>query len=200
MPPRGIPPVREQLGRALAMMSPARPFLFPRQTQLAGSRFRQRAIVRGNTRTGSVCLVRAMLTHGRETCQGEDPPPFNNKGPIIMGRPRKIHGGEYNDDEQTLRNTCDGAELRSFIERIEEVNANIKEYSDDRREIFKEFKQKGYDPKTLRAIIKRHAMDPEERDAADALLEMYQAALGDFADTPLGVAGAARVREDAAAG
>lgn len=118
-----------------------------------------------------------------------------------MGRPagskNKSHDG--NGEAPVLRNTCDGAELHSYIERVEEINKTIKEYSDDRREIFREFKAKGYDQKTLQTIIRRRAMDADKRDAADALLEMYSAALGDFASTPLGTAGADRLRDVASA-
>ena len=88
-----------------------------------------------------------------------------------LGSKNKSHKSEGNGDEQPLRNTCDAAELRSFINRIEEVNANIKEYSDDRRDIFKEFKEKGYLVATLRTIIKRRAMDPDKRNILDATLE-----------------------------
>jgi hypothetical protein len=54
--------------------------------------------------------------------------------------------------------------------------------------------------KTLRTIIKRRAMDPYERANADAMLDMYMAALGEFADTPLGQAGAERMREGTSEG
>lgn len=124
-----------------------------------------------------------------------------------MGRPRnkpfndeiesdfKAAGLMDNAGTAPMRNTVSGEELRSYIERIERVNAEINVLSDDRKEIYKEFKANGFDPKTLRTIIKRRAMDPEKLDIANAMLDMYLAALGDFADTPLGVAGADRMRE-----
>ena len=119
-----------------------------------------------------------------------------------MGRPRGIRNrvkdgdGEFGThSDKVLRNTADGTELRSYIERIEGMNAQIKEWADARKDIFKEFKSNGYDTKTLRAIIKRRAMDPNERDTADALLDMYMAALGDFASSPLGRAGADVLRQ-----
>jgi hypothetical protein len=37
-------------------------------------------------------------------------------------------------------------------------------------------------------------MNEEQRAAADALMDQYMAALGDFAGTPLGQAGADRMR------
>jgi hypothetical protein len=42
----------------------------------------------------------------------------------------------------------------------------------------------------VRAIITRRKLNEEQRAAADALMDQYLSALGDFAGTPLGVAGA----------
>ncbi|HEV3144075.1 MAG TPA: GapR family DNA-binding domain-containing protein [Gemmataceae bacterium] len=58
--------------------------------------------------------------------------------------------------------------------------------SADRSQIFKELKQAGYDRDTVRALVRRHKMNEEQRAAADALMDQYMAALGDFAGTPLG--------------
>ena len=49
----------------------------------------------------------------------------------------------------------------------------------------------------MRAIVKRRGMDPEKRATQDDLLNEYLSALGDFATTPLGEAGADRVRDEA---
>ncbi len=109
-----------------------------------------------------------------------------------MGRPRKAATA----DGEALR-SIDGVELRSYIERIEFLNAQIADVTSDRREIYAEVKAAGYDTATVRAIIKRRAMDVEKRHTMDELLDMYMSALGDFATTPLGTAGADRIREAA---
>jgi uncharacterized protein (UPF0335 family) len=103
-----------------------------------------------------------------------------------MGRPRK----HATADGEALRNSVDGDELKAYIERIENVNAEIADLNSDRREIFKEVKAAGYDAATVRAIIKRRAMDADKRHAMDDLMDQYMSALGDFASTPLGEAGA----------
>jgi uncharacterized protein (UPF0335 family) len=77
------------------------------------------------------------------------------------------------------------------------VNGKIAELNADRREIYAELKGAGYDLATVRTIIKRREMDADKRQTMDELLELYAAALGDFAGTPLGMAGA---RELAAMG
>ena len=107
-----------------------------------------------------------------------------------MGRPRK----HATADGEPLRNSVNYDELRAYIERIENVNAVLADLQGDRREIFKEVKGAGYDTATVRAIIKRRALDPEKRHNMDELLDFYMSALGDFATT-LGTAGADRIRE-----
>jgi uncharacterized protein (UPF0335 family) len=108
-----------------------------------------------------------------------------------MGR-QKTHATA---DGDALRNSIDSEELQSFVERIEGVNSEISDLNSDRRAIFKEIKAAGYDSATVRTIIKRRALDPDKRHAMDELLDLYISALGDFASTPLGTAGADRVRE-----
>jgi|HubBroStandDraft_6_1064221.scaffolds.fasta_scaffold71675_5 uncharacterized protein (UPF0335 family) len=102
--------------------------------------------------------------------------------------------------DEPLRNTVDREELRGYITRIEDLNEQQKEVSADRSQVFKELKQAGYDRDTVRALVRRRKMTEEQRDAADALLDQYMSALGDFAGMPLGQAGADRIRDDARAG
>jgi hypothetical protein len=46
----------------------------------------------------------------------------------------------------------------------------------------------------VRAIITRRKLTEEQFAAADALMDQYTSALGDYASTPLGQAGADRMR------
>jgi uncharacterized protein (UPF0335 family) len=69
-------------------------------------------------------------------------------------------------------------QLRSLVERIENVNGQIKDLSDDRSEIFKEAKSSGLDSKALRTIIRLRALSPDDRAAQEAVLERYKQALG----------------------
>ena len=116
------------------------------------------------------------------------------------GRPRKNstddgQGVSYHDT--ILRNTISGDELHSYIERVENVNQQIADSQSDRRELYAEIKGAGYDTATVRAIVKERAMDADKRHAMEALMIEYMAALGDFAETPLGTAAADRIREAA---
>jgi uncharacterized protein (UPF0335 family) len=69
-------------------------------------------------------------------------------------------------------------ELRQFIERIEQINAEIADLTETRKEVFSEAKGRGYDTKVLRKLIairKRRADDLAEEEA---ILAVYKAAVG----------------------
>ena len=53
-----------------------------------------------------------------------------------------------------------------------------------------------HDRDTVRELVRRRKLTVEQRETADALMDQYLSALGDFAGTPLGMAGADRMREE----
>ena len=69
-------------------------------------------------------------------------------------------------------------QLRLFIERIERLEEEKKGISDDIRDVYSELKGQGYEPKTVRQVVRLRRMEKDARDEADALLETYRAALG----------------------
>ncbi|HEY0116256.1 MAG TPA: DUF2312 domain-containing protein [Allosphingosinicella sp.] len=69
-------------------------------------------------------------------------------------------------------------ELRQLIERIERLEEDKKGVSEDIRDVYGEAKARGYDGKTIRAIVRLRRMEKNARDEAEALLETYKAALG----------------------
>jgi uncharacterized protein (UPF0335 family) len=69
-------------------------------------------------------------------------------------------------------------QLRLFIERIERREEEKKGMQDDIKDVYLEAKSQGYDPKTMRVIVRLRKMEKNARDEADALLETYKAALG----------------------
>jgi uncharacterized protein (UPF0335 family) len=69
-------------------------------------------------------------------------------------------------------------ELRLLIERVERIEDEEKALKDDKKDVYGEGKARGYDTKTMRAIVRLRKMETHVRQEADALLETYKAALG----------------------
>ena len=69
-------------------------------------------------------------------------------------------------------------ELRSFIERIEHIDAEKKALADAGREVMSEAKSRGYDTKVLRKLISIRKKDPSDLAEEEAILEVYREALG----------------------
>lgn len=69
-------------------------------------------------------------------------------------------------------------ELRQFIERFEQLEAEKKEVSEQQKELMAEAKGRGYDTKIMRRIIALRKRRPDEIAEEEAVLEMYKAALG----------------------
>ena len=71
-----------------------------------------------------------------------------------------------------------GAQLSSYIERIERLEEEKAALAADIREVYAEAKGTGFDPKIMRQIIRLRKMDSADRQEQDALLEIYMSALG----------------------
>ena len=69
-------------------------------------------------------------------------------------------------------------ELRLLIERIERLEEEKKAMADDIRDVYAEAKARGYDPKTMRSVVRLRKMENHVRQEAEALLDTYMAALG----------------------
>ena len=74
--------------------------------------------------------------------------------------------------------TVTAEELRQFIERAEQLEAEKKDRSDQIKEVMAEAKGRGYDTKVLRRLIALRKRKPDEVAEEDAVLEVYKAALG----------------------
>lgn len=67
--------------------------------------------------------------------------------------------------------------LRSFVHRVENLNADIKGLNDDKSEVYAEAKALGFDVKTIKKLIQRRAMDTADRREQDELLDLYERAM-----------------------
>jgi uncharacterized protein (UPF0335 family) len=73
--------------------------------------------------------------------------------------------------------TIPGGRIRSFVERIEQLDAELRELNDQKKEVFSEAKAGGFDVTVLREIIKLRKQDKDERDERDTLLDLYMRAM-----------------------
>jgi uncharacterized protein (UPF0335 family) len=84
-----------------------------------------------------------------------------------------------NNREQAMSGSGDvaGDQLRTIVERIEQVEEEIKELTEARKEIYLEAKGNGFDVKVLREVIKVRKQDQKEREEHETLLDVYLRAI-----------------------
>ncbi len=82
------------------------------------------------------------------------------------------------DEITETSQTVAAGQLRAFIERVERLEEEKKTIADDIKEVFAEMKGTGFDTKAVRAIIRLRKQDQAERQEAEAILDLYKAALG----------------------
>jgi len=69
-------------------------------------------------------------------------------------------------------------ELRQFIERAEQLEAEKRDIAEQEKDLFAEAKGRGYDTKVMRKVIALRKRKPDDIAEEDAVLEMYKSALG----------------------
>lgn len=72
----------------------------------------------------------------------------------------------------------DNGHLRSFIERVENLNIEIRDRNEDKAAIFAEAKSSGYDTKAMKEVVRLRAMDPSKRSEHETLVDLYRNAVG----------------------
>lgn len=70
------------------------------------------------------------------------------------------------------------ARLKSYVERIERLEDNKAEISEDIKEVLKEAKSEGFDTKVMKQVIRLRKMDAEDRVMQEELIDIYKHALG----------------------
>ena len=70
-----------------------------------------------------------------------------------------------------------GGKIRSFVERIENIDSELAELNEQKKEVFAEAKGEGFDVKILKEIVKLRKQDQEERDERESLLDLYMRAM-----------------------
>ena len=76
-----------------------------------------------------------------------------------------------------------GDRIRSFVERIEHIDEEIKALNEGRKEVFSEAKGEGFDVRVLKEILRLRKQDKDERDEHESLLDLYLRAM-ETAESP----------------
>ena len=78
-----------------------------------------------------------------------------------------------------------GDRIRSFIERIEQLESELKDLNEAKKEVFAEARGEGFDVKVLKEILKLRKQDQDERDEQETLLDVYLRAMGAVENQPV---------------
>ena len=71
-----------------------------------------------------------------------------------------------------------GQQLRQYIERIERLEEEKRDISDNIKDAFAEAKANGFDVKIMRQVIKLRKMEQSDREEQETVLDIYMHALG----------------------
>ncbi|MBV8662037.1 MAG: DUF2312 domain-containing protein [Hyphomicrobiales bacterium] len=70
-----------------------------------------------------------------------------------------------------------GERILSFIERVEQIEEELKALNEGKKEVFSEAKGEGFDVKVLKEILRLRKQDKDERDEQESLLDLYLRAM-----------------------
>jgi len=86
-----------------------------------------------------------------------------------------------------------GDQLKQFVERYERLQEEIDTLNNDKSELIKELKGRGFEPKIFKLVIARRRKGKDQCDEEDDLLDLYERAISGTGkdDTPR-----AHARED----
>lgn len=76
-----------------------------------------------------------------------------------------------------MTETVAAGQLRAFIERIERIEADIKELNADKSDVYKELRGVGFDVKAVRQCVAKRKLDDADREERDAIFDLYWNAL-----------------------
>jgi uncharacterized protein (UPF0335 family) len=66
-----------------------------------------------------------------------------------------------------------GNRLRSFVQRVEHIEEEIKGLTEGKKEIFDEAKGEGFDVKILKEVIRLRKQDKKDREEHESMLDVY---------------------------
>jgi uncharacterized protein (UPF0335 family) len=99
-----------------------------------------------------------------------------------------VYAGIGHNSEEIAPTETTNECLKSFVARIERLEANKAEIAENIHDVYAELKGTGYNPKLVRKLIRERKMDEQKRYEEEEMLDLYRSALGMLTDTPLGQA------------
>lgn len=116
-----------------------------------------------------------------DTCtSGDEPHPMRKTAEASRSRkgkpPMKADPDFDRAADHVFSVTAD--ELRQFIERHEQLDAEKKDVSDRQKELMAEAKGRGYDTKAMKKIIALRKRKADDIAEEEAILDLYKSALG----------------------
>ena len=117
---------------------------------------------------------------------GGEPIPFDSENPSqaakdMIGSVVKKAVENVNRKEEAVA----GQRLKSFVERIERLEEEKRNLSEDVKEVYAEAKTTGFDTPTIRTMIKLRKLDAQKRQEKTELLRLYSASIGMQLELPL---------------
>ena len=67
-----------------------------------------------------------------------------------------------------------GEALRGFVTHLEALHADRDEIGERMKDVMREAKAEGFDPKIIRIVLQRRRMSAQEREERDALVATYE--------------------------
>ena len=71
-----------------------------------------------------------------------------------------------------------GEKLLSLIQRVENLEEDRTNIAEDVREVYREAKGLGFDPKIIRQLVKLRKKETDDRQELEALIDSYKTAIG----------------------
>lgn len=84
---------------------------------------------------------------------------------------------DFDANPEVLTSAAQGR-LKSFLERLERLEADKAAVAEDMKQVFAEAKGEGFDTKIIRKVIRLRKQDKVKRDEEQALLDLYLSAIG----------------------
>jgi len=84
-----------------------------------------------------------------------------------------------NAHPDALNNTAQ-RQLKSIVERVEHLDAEIAEIQELKKEVFAEAKGNGFDVKIVRKVVRIRKQDRAKRQEEEAITDLYLSALGEL--------------------